>query len=295
MKNALPATWAATPSSQRREPTVAEVANGFACGPADVTLFNELMYRASGMEAELKAILTDAGITPSAADLTQVLQAIRKLTGISARSKWITTTQNFTVPDGITTVEAICIGGGGGGSASGNGSAGGIAGNSGAGGGGGGFAWKSITGLTPGAVIVCTIGAGGAAGNVGVNGGNGQSGGTTSFGAHVSATGGGGATWGENTLAAGGTGGNGSGGTVNIQGTDGGIGGPNVALGSSSTMSDTHRIYNRGGIAAGGLSVPVFGGTAAAGRGFGSGGGGATGGSGLSGGAGSSGLIILHW
>jgi hypothetical protein len=61
-------------------------------------------------------------------------------------------------------------------------------------------------------------------------------------------------------------------------------------------MSDTHRIYNRGGISAGGLSTMALGlSTGATGRGYGTGGGGATGGSGVSGGSGAQGIVWIRW
>lgn len=92
-------------------------------------------------------------------------------------------TFTFTVPAGITKVYVVmCIGGGGG--------AGGGAGTGAASSGGGGGAvkqWVLISGLTPGDSITVTVGAGG----MGASTGTGQSGGTSSFGAYVTAAGGG--------------------------------------------------------------------------------------------------------
>ena len=81
MKTALSTTapWAQTPSSQRREPTASEVQSGFACGAPDRTLFNELFYRLGGLEAELANVLTGSSVSPAEANLTQVLQAIRRM------------------------------------------------------------------------------------------------------------------------------------------------------------------------------------------------------------------------
>ena len=80
-------------------------------------------------------------------------------------------TYNFVVPAGVTSVRVRMWGAGGGGGASASYS----------GGGGGGFAMKTITALTSGASYTVTVGAGG---------GESLSGGTSSFGSFVSATGG---------------------------------------------------------------------------------------------------------
>lgn len=216
---------------------------------------------------------------------------VRALTSPLNRSQIFTASGTFTVPAGVTSAEVIVIGGGGGGGASANASGGGTAGNIGAGGGAGGYALRRTTGLTPGAAVTVTVGAGGTAPAAA----NGGAGGTSSFGAFVSATGGGGGGWGENTLASGGAGGNGASGDLNIQGGDGGFGGTNVPLGNNATQSDVLRIYGRGGVAAGGFSIPSTGGTGAAGRGHGTGGSGASGGSGVAGGAGAPGIVIVRW
>jgi hypothetical protein len=207
------------------------------------------------------------------------------------RFQRFTASGTFTVPEGIDRVFVETIGGGGGGGASGNASGGGTAGNIGAGGGAGGYGARLVTGLTPGSSVTVTVGAGGTA-SAAASGG---AGGSSSFGAFVSATGGGGGGFGENTLASGGPGGNGASGDLNIQGGDGGFGGTNVAPGSSATQSDMLRIYGRGGVAAGGLSIPSTGGTGASGRGFGTGGAGASGGSGIAGGVGAGGIVTVRW
>jgi hypothetical protein len=87
----------------------------------------------------------------------------------------------FTVPTGVTQVEVELWGGGSGSFASTAGAASG-------GGSGGGYAKKRISGLAPGQQISVTIGAGGNAGSVG--GASATSGGTSTFGSLVSATGG---------------------------------------------------------------------------------------------------------
>ena len=77
MKAKLNAAWAAGAPSARREPTAAELATGFPCGPADQALFNELAYRQSMSEAELANLVAASGITPSESDMTQVQKAVR--------------------------------------------------------------------------------------------------------------------------------------------------------------------------------------------------------------------------
>ena len=63
----------------------------------------------------------------------------------------------FTVPIGVSTISAVCIGGGGGGC----GAAGNTAQNSGSGGGGGGLAYKNNISVTDGEVLTLNIGTGG--------------------------------------------------------------------------------------------------------------------------------------
>jgi hypothetical protein len=247
----------------------------------------------TNVEAELLALIIASGQTPSGADMTQVLKAIRKLTAYASNYAIITASGTFTVPAETIFVEMITPGGGGG--ASGNGSGGGVAGNVGAGGGGGGYGFKKLTGLTVGAAVAVTIGAAG----VGVTAGSGTTGGACAFGAYITGTGGGGGLWGENGNSAspadGGAGGVVSGADFAVPGGAGGYGGPNVPLGNNATQSDVQRIYNRGGVAAGGFSVPTFGPTGQPGGGYGTGGGGSSGGSGLIGGNGAPGAIIVRW
>ncbi|UNK39398.1 hypothetical protein MNR02_06735 [Shinella sp. H4-D48] len=59
-----------------RSPSVDEQADGFTCGPADLTLFNRLFGR---IEAELKAIQDEGGIAGTEEDDTTVLQAIQAM------------------------------------------------------------------------------------------------------------------------------------------------------------------------------------------------------------------------
>lgn len=221
---------------------------------------------------------------------TQVRALISADASIPGRTQIFTASGNFTVPTGVTQVEVVVIGGGGGGGASNNSTAGGTQlGNCGAGGGGGGYAYKRISGLSSGGVVAVTVGAGGTAAANSAGG----AGGSSSFGAHCSATGGGAGAFGSSTIGAGGAGGAGSGGDINVTGGNGGSTGTNNA--GTPTQSEILNIFNKGGVAAGGFATAAFGGTGAAGRGFGCGGSGASGGSGLSGGAGAGGVVIVRW
>lgn len=129
-------------------------------------------------------------------------------------------TSTWTVPDGVYWVYGIVVGGGGGGGA-GAGSA-----TWSAGGGGSGGRSEGWVPVTPGQTITVTVGAGGAGAPAGsASGVLASSGGTSSFGSYMSATGGAGGTGGT-TTSAGGNGGVGSGGQINIRGGVGGDGNP---------------------------------------------------------------------
>lgn len=78
MKSAPASPWAKTPTTQRREPTAGELANGYPCGPFDMQLFNELAYRLFQATREIHTVVTSAGLSPNDDDLTQLWQAIRK-------------------------------------------------------------------------------------------------------------------------------------------------------------------------------------------------------------------------
>lgn len=70
------------------------------------------------------------------------------------------TVHNWTVPDGITSVNILCISGGGGGASS----AGGDNNRSGGGGGGGGLSYTNNVSVTPGQVLTINVGRGGGGG-----------------------------------------------------------------------------------------------------------------------------------
>ncbi|HQT63921.1 MAG: hypothetical protein B7Z75_03935 [Acidocella sp. 20-57-95] len=189
-----------------------------------------------------------------------------------------TSTGTFTVPNGVTSVRVRVLGGGA--------SSGYHSTMPGAGGGAGGEAYGIINNLTPGQAIAVTVGAGGAALT---SPGVGNSGGTSSFGTFMSATGGVGGSGGtavEFSLS-GGAGGIGTGGQVNRGGSYG---------------SDSIVVACRGGDGGGpgngrGSSGPTPG-LSATGYGGGGGGGGTTTSGTLAGslgGAGAPGIVIVEY
>ena len=166
---------------------------------------------------------------------------------------------SFTVPTGVTSVTIQAVGGGGGGGG-GSGDVSGIGGVNGSTGGGGSAATPSSPtafAVTPGQIIVMTIGAGGS----GADTAAGSTGGTTtvaiSGGATlVTATGGSGGPRGFSGNAGNGYGGNntfasgGAGGAVYSQGGGGGAGG------SAGTDGRTGQYYGMGGSGgSGGVSI----------------------------------------
>lgn len=142
-----------------------------------------------------------------------------------------------------------------------------------AGGGQGGIAYKLVD-LTGVSSVAVTIGAGG--GGSTVDGNTAPSGGTSNFGAFVSATGGSGGTAGAGALAS--PGGSGVGGDYNIQG---GAGGPGLQSASSGIF---------GGTGGGGSSPPAASGAPATLPGHGGGGRAITPGQ-----DGKAGIIIVRW
>lgn len=123
------------------------------------------------------------------------------------KQETLTSNGNWTVPDVKDNTVEVRIFGGGGGGTKGNGA-----------GGGGNMNHKVLDTMTPGAVIYVTIGAGGIA-----NDSTGGNGGTTSFGAYLSATGGEGG--GQSVYRNGGSGGTGGGGSSGGNGGRGWYGG----------------------------------------------------------------------
>ncbi len=188
-----------------------------------------------------------------------------------------TSSGNFVVPNGVTTLRAELTGGGA--------AAGYHASMPGGGGGAGGKVISIITGLTPGQVIPVFVGAGGAALT---SPGTGNNGGNTSFAGLVASGGSGGAGGtGAGISNAGGAGGVAAGGQLNLPGSDGTDsivvacrggdgGGPGNGRGTSGQIQ--------------GVAAPSYGG--------GGGGGGCSSGAspaGAAGGAGGGGLVVIEY
>jgi hypothetical protein len=155
------------------------------------------------LEDEICAVIAAAGITLDGANSTQLLAALRGMFAMRQSQTFSTAgSSSWTVPANVTRIEVLVIGGGGGGSDCNNT---GLGYRISGGGGGAGGAAQGIYTVTPGTVYTVTVGAGGA---------RQSNGGTTSFGALISATGGFGASFSNNVVSPGGLGGQGSGGTV---------------------------------------------------------------------------------
>lgn len=124
-----------------------------------------------------------------------------------------TSSDTWTKPAGISGAHVWVVGGGGGG-----GGASAALNDRGSGGGGAGASYKNILAADLGNSITVTVGAAGAGASAGNS--SGSSGGTTSFGSHLSATGGGG---GVGNQGGGGSGGSGSNGDFNFNGGGGDV------------------------------------------------------------------------
>lgn len=199
------------------------------------------------------------------------------------------TAATYTRTSGVTKAIVRGIGGGGSGGGVANPSALQIA--AAGGGGGGGFSQKYIS---PGSTETYTVGAGGAAPSAGAN--NGNTGGTTTFGAHISVTGGAGGTGCASGTAAqipGGAGGVGSSGDANMAGAGGGLGVSSTATNGLFLFSGFGGMASNGGGGAVGQTNSANG---IAGGNYGGGGSGAAsynGAGAFAGGAGAGGLIIV--
>ena len=189
-------------------------------------------------------------------------------TGIAPGEAVFTTpgTYDWTVPEGVTSVSAVCVGGGASGSYYGNGSAGG----------GGGLRYRNNIAVTPGQVIQIVVGAGGAMRDTPSIG---QAGGHSSFGGYLAAYGG--------TANATGYGTGGTGTSISAGGADGGGNGGNGNTGSNGGAGGggAGGYSGNGGNGYGGPASPNGGTAGSAGTG-GAGGGGGSGPDGSSGGGG---------
>lgn len=231
----------------------------------------------NGIQEEPLAVIEEAGLTPDAGDLTQLLQAIRVVIGKNAQA--FTSSGTFVVPVGISRIKCRVWGGGGGGGgvgAGGGGAAGGL---------GGGYAegWYSVT---PGQSLAVTVGAGGSFGNGTPTAGS--PGGTSSVGALLSATGGtgGGLAVGGSIAPVPSGPGVGSGGQINLAG---GVANGGLAVGSTTL----------GSAGGGAFCAPLTGafsnGTGNSASFPGGGGGGAGGVAAADGAVGSNGFVIIEW
>ncbi|EHP94867.1 hypothetical protein [Methylorubrum extorquens] len=79
MKQDFPALWAESPATLRREPTNGEMANGFPCGPLDLPLWNELMYRQAQAYREIATAIIQSGQTPNQSNTGQLWAAIQSV------------------------------------------------------------------------------------------------------------------------------------------------------------------------------------------------------------------------
>lgn len=171
--------------------------------------------------AEAQAGTLDEGhMTPL--KTAQAISAMSPSDGQFRTIQVFTASGTYTKPAGLKRVKVTVVGGSGGGGSGQSDSAGNF--SSGGSGGGAGGAIKLIATASVGSTETVTVGGGGSGGAGGLQA-NGTAGGTSSFGAHVSASGGGAGT-GSGTAAGGGGGaaGSGSGGEINYSGAPGNTG-----------------------------------------------------------------------
>lgn len=220
-------------------------------------------------------IATNIVTVPTAPFLAFKLPQLRP--GFASGVMSFTSSGSFTVPAGVTQIEAEIWGGGAGSYAS-------TSGNPAGGAGAGGYSRKRITGLTPGQAIAVTVGAGGAGGTTGVAP---TSGGASSFGTFMAANGG--ILNPVATLAVplhGGIGGTASGGDLSISGGDGNWGFANNG-GTGGNAPHGGGIRNAGGVQG---NPGTFPGGGASGAGTG-----ANSTTAYPGAAGAAGLAIVRW
>lgn len=146
----------------------------------------------------------------------------------------------WTCPDGVTSVNAVCIGGGASGRSS----------SSGYGGGGGGLGWKNNIAVTPGQNYTVYVGSGGAGGT----NTTGTAGTTSYFINSSTVSGGGGQRPSGGTYTGDGGGNGGAGGSVGgtLSGGGGGAGGYSGAGGAGGTATSGYAADGAGGAGGGG-------------------------------------------
>ncbi len=218
-----------------------------------------------------------------------------------------TSSGNFTVPQGVTTIiVSACAGGGGGGGGGGTvGTTSGVGGGGGGGAGCGQSALKQVYAVTPGQTIPITVGGGGnggaAGGSGGGNGQQGTAGGNTVVGTLLTLTGGSGgigALGVTNAAAPAGTGG-GAGGSGGQGYPTGGAGLDGNYAGNGGTGSSTP--FGGGGGSGRAATTGGVNGSNVLGTGYGAGGGGGGGAYGSAanaggpGGSGGGGVVYIEW
>ena len=164
-----------------------------AVGSSDLTMNTaRILGRTTASSGAVEEITVGSGLSLSGGVLTQAAQL---------REQLFTSSGTWTAPAGVTQVQLVVIAGGGGGGGYNFGGA-----DDGRQGGFAGVAVGSAT-VVPGTAYTVTVGAGGTGGATSVNG---TAGGTSSFGALMSATGGGGGSASSGSPSAAGTGSSGT-------------------------------------------------------------------------------------
>lgn len=233
------------------------------------------LYQITVSYGQTEVTGTNISVLPTAPFLSWKLPSLKP--GFGSGVKTFNNSGAFAVPAGVTQVEVEVWGAGSGSFAS-------LPGLPSGGGSGGGYARKLVTGLAPGQVVPVTVGAGGVAGTTG--GTPAGSGGASSFGQFVSATGG--SLNYQATTSLPGNGatppGIGIGGDVNFSGSAGQAGISNQGgMGGAGPMGGTQNSGSTGNTG----TFPGGGGSGA--------GTGATSNTAFNGASGAGGLVVVRW
>ena len=233
------------------------------------------LYQITVANGQSTVTASNISVLPTAPFLSWKLPSLKP--GFGSGVKTFCSSGSFTVPAGVVQVEVEVWGAGSGSFAS-------LPGLASGGGSGGGYARKLVTGLSPGQIVPVTVGAGGAAGTA--SGTPAGSGGTSSFGQFVSATGG--SLNYQATTSAPGNGatppGIGIGGDVNFGGSAGQAGISNQGgMGGAAPMGGTQNSGSTG-------NTGTFPGGGASGAGTG-----ATSNTAFDGASGAGGLVVVRW